>query len=200
MFPPFLAKFHFFFSTHHVPSSGSMHRFDGGGRIFLKFHSYLWSVGSTSFDTNIIGTTDKHPRRHSNGLICRHQRWQQRPRWRRFAGASSIGSNSAAANGDVAASIAAGLTVLESTLGVGGATNTNPAGIQTVPSLFGRRAAYESIGTARLEAATGTGAGTSAGASADGGGANANNNAGTSVGGERTLLVRWAPSPPASAC
>ena len=176
--PPFLALF-----SH---TSRAIVSFSGG-RIFLKFHSYLRSAGSTSFDTNIIGTTDKHPRRHSNGLICRHQRWQQRPRWRRFAGASSIGSNSA-------------------TLGVGGATNTNPAGIQTVPSLFGRRAAYESIGTAlggtraRLEAATGTGAGTSAGASADGGGANANNNAGTSVGGERTLLVRWAPSPPASAC
>ena len=102
---------------------------------------------------------------------------------------SSNASNSNAA----AASIAADLTVLESTLGVGGAaTNTNSAGIfYTVPSLVGGRAAYESIGTAlggaraRLEAAaTGTsGAGTSAGAGGGSDDANRNNNAGTSAGG-----------------
>ena len=120
-------------------------------------------------------------------------------------GIPSEGAESSnASNAAAAASIAADLTTLESTLGVGGAAaNANTAGVfYSVPSLLGGRAACESIGTAlggaraRLEAATGTGGG----ASADGGGANANNNAGTSVGGERTLLVRWAPSPPASAC
>ena len=190
----------FFFNTHHVLPHAIVSF--SGGRIFLKFHSFLRSVGSISFDADIIRTIDTHPRRHSNGLICRHQRWQQRRRlpptpptrrreFRRGPNYPRTQINNAAA------SIAADLSVLESTLGVGGSdAGTNAAAGAGALSLVGGRAAYESSPSAprwagpgpasrlqtvhvlaparaRLEAANGTctGAGTSAGTSTDGGGA-----------------------------